>query len=79
MAQVKVSVSLSESDVAALDTYARAAGLTSRSAAVQRAIRLLGNPELQAAYEEAWQEWEESGDADVWASTTADGLPDAAR
>ena len=79
MSQVKLSVSLSESDVASLDTYARAAGLKSRSAAIQQAIRLLGDPELQSAYEEAWQEWEASGDAETWESATADGLADATR
>lgn len=79
MSQVKLSVSLSESDVAALDKYAHAAGLKSRSAAIQQAIRLLGDPELQSAYEEAWDEWESSGDADAWESATADGLADASR
>lgn len=79
MSQVKLSVSLSESEVAALDKYARAAGLKSRSAAIQQAIRLLGDPDLQSAYEAAWQEWEASGDADAWESATADGLADAPR
>ena len=79
MSQVKLSVSLSESDVASLDTYARAAGLKSRSAAIQQAIRLLGDPELQSAHEEAWQEWEASGDAETWEPATADGLADASR
>lgn len=79
MGQVKLSVSLSESDVAALDKYARAAGLKSRSAAIQQAIRLLGDAELQSAYESAWQEWEDSGDADSWESATADGTADAPR
>ena len=45
MSQVKLSVSLSESEVAALDKYAHAAGLKSRSAAIQQAIRLLGDAE----------------------------------
>nr|NLI50965.1 ribbon-helix-helix protein, CopG family [Propionibacterium sp.] len=76
---MKLSVSLSESEVAALDKYARAAGLKSRSAAIQQAIRLLGDPELQSAYEAAWQEWEATGDADAWESATADGLADAPR
>lgn len=79
MSQVKLSVSLSEGEVAALDKYAQAAGLKSRSAAIQQAIRLLGDPELEAAYAAAWQEWESSGDAEAWESTTADGLADAPR
>lgn len=74
MSQVKLSVSLSQGDVEALDKYARAAGLASRSAAIQQAIRLLGDPDLQAAYEDAWQEWESSGDAAAWEPTAGDGL-----
>ncbi|MGV8976607.1 MAG: ribbon-helix-helix domain-containing protein [Cellulomonas sp.] len=76
---MKLSVSLSEDEVAALDKYAHAAGLSSRSAAIQQAIRLLGNPELEDAYAAAWDEWESSGDAAAWESTAADGLADAAR
>ena len=76
---MKLSVSLSEDEVAALDKYAHAAGLSSRSAAIQQAIRLLGDPELEDSYAAAWDEWEASGDAAAWESTTADGLADAAR
>jgi Arc/MetJ-type ribon-helix-helix transcriptional regulator len=76
---MKLSVSLSEIEVAALDTYARAAGLGSRSAAIQQAIRLLGDPELEDSYAAAWEEWESSGDASAWDSTAGDGLTDAAR
>ena len=79
MSQVKLSVSLSESDVAALDSYAKVVGLTSRSAAIQAAIRLIPNPELEDAYGEAWEEWEAAGDAQAWERTSADGLADAAR
>lgn len=76
---MKLSVSLSEDEVAALDRYAHAAGLSSRSAAIQQAIRLLGDPELEDAYAAAWDEWEASGDAAAWEQTAADGLADAAR
>jgi Arc/MetJ-type ribon-helix-helix transcriptional regulator len=76
---MKLSVSLSEDEVAALDKYAQAAGLASRSAAIQQAIRLLGDPELEDAYAAAWDEWEASGDTAAWESTAADGLFDAAR
>lgn len=79
MARVKLSVSLSPTDVEALDKYARSAGLKSRSAAIRRAIRLLGDPELENAYVEAWQEWEDSGDAAAWAATKAHGLGGSGR
>ncbi len=72
-------MSLSESEVAALDKYAQAAGLKSRSAAIQQAIKLLGDPDLEDAYVAAWQDWEASGDAGAWEGTAADGLADAPR
>lgn len=79
MAQVKLSVSLSSSDVETLDKYAKAAGMKSRSAVIQQAIRLLGDPELEDAYAAAWQDWADSDDAQHWSVTIADGLSDAAR
>jgi hypothetical protein len=62
-----------------LDEYAHSAGLRSRSAAVQRAIRLLRHPDLEQDYAAAWQEWQESGEAVAWESVASDGLTDAAR
>jgi Arc/MetJ-type ribon-helix-helix transcriptional regulator len=72
---MKVSVSLPGEDVEYLDAYAREQGLESRSAALQKAVRLLRAAELGAAYESAWDEWTTSGDADPWDATAGDGLP----
>lgn len=72
---MKVSVSLPSDDIAFLDAYASERGLDSRSAAVQRAIRLLRTAELGTAYAEAWQEWAQSGEAEAWEPTVGDGLP----
>jgi Arc/MetJ-type ribon-helix-helix transcriptional regulator len=74
---MKVSVSLPDADVAFLDAYAKANGIESRSAVLHRAVRLLRASELGAAYEDAWQEWAESGDAEQWESVIGDGLVDA--
>jgi Arc/MetJ-type ribon-helix-helix transcriptional regulator len=71
---MKVSVSLPGEDVEFLDAYARDRGLESRSAALQRAVRLLRTAELGGAYEAAWREWDDSGEAEAWEATTADGL-----
>ena len=71
---MKLSISLSEADVAALDEHVRAAGLPSRSAAVQRAIRLLTQRQLEQDYAAAWAEWNDSGDREAWEGVTADGL-----
>lgn len=71
---MKLSVSLSEEDVAYLDSYAKGRGLDSRSAALQRAIRLLREAELGDEYEQAWSEWNVSEDASLWDQTLTDGL-----
>ena len=71
---MKVSVSLSDEDVEYLDTYAQTQGLDSRSAALQKAVRLLRASELGAAYEDAWTVWADSEDAALWEAATADGL-----
>jgi Arc/MetJ-type ribon-helix-helix transcriptional regulator len=71
---MKVSVSLADEDVRFLDEYARDQGLESRSAALQRAVRLLRTSELAAPYESAWEEWAASGDAEAWEPTAADGV-----
>lgn len=71
---MKLSVSLPGVDVEFLDDYATKQGLDSRSAALQRAVRLLRVSELTAAYESAWEEWSSSGDAEEWEATAADGL-----
>jgi len=76
---VKLSVSLPEDDVAILDEFARTAGLSSRSAALHHAIRLLRHPELEEDYAAAWDEWQETGDSEAWESSVGDGLADAPR
>ena len=76
---MKLSVSLPDEDVEFLDAYAVAQGVDSRSAVLQRAVRLLRARELTDAYEGAWEEWHSSGDAALWESTAGDGVADAAR
>jgi Arc/MetJ-type ribon-helix-helix transcriptional regulator len=71
---VKISVSLPDEDVQFLDGYARSLGVRSRSAAIQRAVRLLRATELGPAYAEAWEEWQGSGDAKIWDRAVADGI-----
>ena len=76
---MKLSVSLPDEDVAVLDEYVRASGLSSRSAAVQVAVRLLRHPDLEQDYEAAWQEWDSSREQGLWDGSVGDGLADAAR
>lgn len=74
---MKVSLSIPNVDVEFLDSYAHEHGIESRSAAVQRAIALLRTSQLGDAYELAWQEWDESGEAELWEPTAADALPNS--
>jgi Arc/MetJ-type ribon-helix-helix transcriptional regulator len=71
---MKISVSLSGEDMAFLDAYASAHAIPSRSAVVQQAIRALRLGDLDDAYGKAWEEWSESGEADLWEATAGDGL-----
>ncbi len=71
---MKVSVSLPDEDVEFLDVYASEHNVTTRSAALHRAIDLLRTAQLGDAYAEAWQEWDESGESEIWDTTAADGL-----
>jgi Arc/MetJ-type ribon-helix-helix transcriptional regulator len=76
---MKLSVSLSDEDVEVLDRYVERVGLPSRSAGVQRAIRMLRYPALEDDYDAAWAEWISAGDEDAWETAAGDGLGDAAR
>ena len=71
---MKVSVSLPNDDIAFLDAYAQSNGVSSRSAVLQLAVRMLQAAELESAYEDAWATWAESDDGRLWERTTADGL-----
>jgi len=71
---MKVSVSLPTEDVEFLDDYAATHAVSSRSAVLQQAIRVLRLSELDDAYGAAWAEWEESGEAAAWDATAGDGL-----
>lgn len=71
---MKVSVSIPERDVVFLDDYARAHGIASRSAAMHRAIRLLRASELSQHYADAFAEWEDSGEDQVWDTVVGDAL-----
>ena len=74
---MKISVSLPEGDVVFLDRYAQSSAAGSRSAVVQRAIRLLRATELGPAYAQAWEEWATGGDAEVWETVAGDGIEPA--
>lgn len=71
---MKVSVSLPDGDLEFLDQYVRKSGLESRSAALQKAVRMLRSAELGQEYAAAWEEFDQAGDAALWETTVGDGL-----
>lgn len=76
---MKLSVSLSDQDIAVLDAYVRRTGLPSRSAGLQRAVQMLRFPALEEDYADAWAEWAAHESAESWEATAGDGVSDAAR
>jgi len=70
---MKISASLPESDVEFLDRYVNEKGLSSRSAALHKAIRLLKASGLGSAYEAAWLEWQ-AEEENLWGGLSIDGL-----
>jgi len=76
---MKLSVSLSDEDVAALDDYVKRANLPSRSAGLQRAVQMLRHPDLEDDYVEAWTQWSADDSSVAWETTMGDGITDAAR
>ncbi|MFH8885374.1 MULTISPECIES: ribbon-helix-helix domain-containing protein [Streptomyces] len=76
---MKISVSLPQEDVAFVDEYATKTDADSRSAVIHAAIELLRASNLEADYEAAFAEWDESGDAEFWDKFSGDGIVDEAR
>jgi antitoxin MazE9 len=67
---MKISVSLPEEDVRFLDEQG-----TNRSAVLHEAVALLRDRQLAEQYAEAFGEWNDSSDAELWDVTVSDGLP----
>lgn len=71
---MKLSVSLSNSDLELLDRIVSEAGLASRSAGVQLALKSLVDPNLRDAYASAWREWASDSDNLAWDTAVDDGF-----
>jgi Arc/MetJ-type ribon-helix-helix transcriptional regulator len=71
---MKVSVSLPDDDIEFLDAYALEQGIGSRSAVVHKAVRLLRAVGLSDDYQQAWSDWNDSGDDTIWDVALSDGL-----
>jgi Arc/MetJ-type ribon-helix-helix transcriptional regulator len=66
---MKISVSIPEEDVRFLDEQG-----ANRSATIHEAVALLRDRKLTEQYVEAFDQWENSPEARLWDTTTADGL-----
>jgi hypothetical protein len=66
----KLSISLPDDDLAFLDEL----NAESRSAAVHKAIDLARSLRLVDDYTAAYDEWAESGDAELWEAVVGDGI-----
>jgi Arc/MetJ-type ribon-helix-helix transcriptional regulator len=71
---MKLSVSLPVEDVEFLDRFARTHGRLTRSAAVHEAVRALRDNDLGPAYEQAWRDFEETGELAAWERSSGDGV-----
>jgi Arc/MetJ-type ribon-helix-helix transcriptional regulator len=65
---MKVRLSLPRRDIAFLDQHTATHASPSRSAVIREAIDALRLRDLEDAYRDAWDEWTESGEADIWRS-----------
>lgn len=71
---MKISISLSDEDVAYLDAETSGGRFASRSAAVAAAIGWMRRGDLVSAYDQAFDEWADSDDAAAWDASTSDGV-----
>ena len=69
---MKVSVSVPDEDIEFLDDYAKTHRVASRSAALQRAIRLLRASELTDSYDAAFREWSDDPGNAAWDTAITD-------
>ncbi len=66
---MKISVSLPDNDIAFLDAQG-----PNRSATVHEAIAALRQSQLTDQYQQAYADWVESGDSQLWDGVLTDGV-----
>lgn len=74
--KMMMSVRVDEQLAGFLERYQKSHGLKSRSEALEAAIRALRDKALEQEYALAMDEWDVSGEAEVWDTATGDGLTD---
>ena len=79
MNSTKLSVSVPSQLAQFIERYQAAHGVPTKSEVVERALVLLQKSELKQQYAQAYKEWAESGEAEVWDATVGDGLDEPSR
>jgi Arc/MetJ-type ribon-helix-helix transcriptional regulator len=74
MNNTKLSVSVNSQLAQFIKLYQEAHSVPTKSEVVERALELLQKNELRQQYAEAYKEWAESGEAELWDVTAGDGL-----
>lgn len=69
----KISISLQDEALTALDQFIADKNLPSRSAAIQEAIAMMTSTNLQNAYAQAFTEWNDE-QAEDWDTVSSDGI-----
>jgi len=76
---MKLSVTLSDEDIAVLDADVESVGLPSRSAGLQLGIRMLRHRALEDGYAQARDEWSAAGEDEIWEGVIGDEVSHAPR
>ena len=74
MNNTKLSVSVDHQLAQFIERYQATHRVSTKSEVVERALELLQKSELKQQYAEAYREWAESGEAELWDVTVGDGL-----
>lgn len=71
---MKLSISLPDDIVGFIDEQTESGAFESRSAVLKAAVTALRQRTITDSYAAAWDEWEQSGEDELWDGVAADGL-----
>ena len=70
----KLSITLPDDTLKALDSLIEERKIPSRSAAIQAAVKQYITPDLRDAYARAMQEWDDEAENVIWGTVAGDGI-----
>lgn len=77
--KIQISARIDEGLAAFLESYQQMYDVKTRSEALEKAIEALRERALTEEYAQAMEEWDASGDADLWDGTVGDGVASGER